>query len=235
MAAPYLLVGNGRLSRHLQHYFDLEAIPWRRWDRRSEVPLAEVVGDARAVLVLISDDAIEGFVERHAHPDGPPWVHCSGSVVTPRASGVHPLMTFSDELYDRETYRRIPFVCGRGGVPFATLFSDLPNPHFVVDAELMPLYHALCTMAGNFTTLLWSKAFADFERRLELPREVLYPYLERVAANLTDVSAPLTGPLARGDQKTIDRHLKTLDEDPYGEVYRAFVAAHGTELRRRER
>jgi predicted short-subunit dehydrogenase-like oxidoreductase (DUF2520 family) len=152
-------------------------------------------------------------------------------VVTPLAATAHPLMTFSNELYDHETYRRIPFVCGRGGVGFAALFPELPNPSFVIDPRDMPRYHALCTMAGNFTTLLWAKAFEDFEGRLRLPRETLYPYLERVAANLAASSAPLTGPLARGDLATVGRHLEALDGDPYGEVYRAFVAAHGTEPR----
>jgi predicted short-subunit dehydrogenase-like oxidoreductase (DUF2520 family) len=233
MAAPYLLVGNGRLSKHLQHYFDLESISWRVWERSSSAPVEEAVEGARAVLLLISDDALDGFLERHADPDGPPWIHCSGSVVTPLASGAHPLMSFSDELYDLETYRRIPFVCSRGGEPFATLFPDLVNPHFIIEAEHMPVYHALCTMAGNFTTLLWTKAFEEFERLL-LPREILYPYLERVAANLEGSPSPLTGPLARGDRNTMNRHLEVLGGDAYGDVYRAFVAAHGTDLRRNE-
>ncbi|HOC42776.1 MAG TPA: DUF2520 domain-containing protein [Thermoanaerobaculales bacterium] len=224
--APYLLVGSGRLSRHLQHYFDLEGIRWRLWARAMGEPLESSIPGCRAALLLIADDAIESFLGRHARPGGPPWVHCSGSLATPLATGVHPLMTFGDELYDRADYRRMAFVCDRGGRPFEELFPRLPNPHFEIDPADRPLYHALCAMAGNFTTLLWQNAFAAFEDRLSLARSALHPYLERVAANLERSASPLTGPLARGDRRTIERHLAALEGDPFREVYQSFVAAH---------
>mgnify|MGYP001115309221 FL=1 len=81
-------------------------------------------------------------------------------------------------------------------------------------------------MAGNFTTLLWQHAFAAFEERLGLPRAVLHPYLEQVASNLVRSASPLTGPLARGDHRTLERHLAALEGDPFHAVYSSFVAAH---------
>lgn len=227
---PYLLVGSGRLSRHLQHYFDLEGLRWRLWTRSQGRPLADAMVGARAALLLISDDAIEPFLARHADPAGPPWIHCSGSLSTPLATGFHPLMAFGDELYDRVVYRRMAFVCERGGRSFTSLFPELANPHFVIDPADKPLYHAICAMAGNFTTLLWLRAFEVFEGRLELPRSVLLPYLEQIADNLVRATAPLTGPLARRDRRTIERHLAALAGDPFEPVYRSFVAAHGAGL-----
>jgi len=224
--APYLLVGNGRLSRHLQHYFDLEGMRWRLWARATGQPLEGSLDGVRAVLLLIADDAVEGFLARHADPAGPPWIHCSGSLSTPLATGVHPLMTFGDELYDHAEYRRMAFVCDRGAPSFEELFPRLANPHFAIEPADRPFYHALCAMAGNFTTLLWQHAFAAFESRLSLPRTALYPYLERVAANLERSASPLTGPLARGDRRTVERHLAALAGDPYHAVYSSFVAAH---------
>ena len=224
--APYLLVGNGRLSRHLQHYFDLEGIRWRLWARAMQRPLEGSIPGCRAALLLIADDAVEAFLERHADPAGPPWVQCSGSLSTPLATGVHPLMTFGDELYDHDQYRRMAFVCDRSARSFEELFPLLTNPHFEIDPADRPLYHALCVMAGNFTTLLWQHSFAAFEGRLGLPRTALYPYLERVADNLKRSASPLTGPLARGDRRTIERHLAALEGDPFHAVYASFVAAH---------
>jgi hypothetical protein len=81
-------------------------------------------------------------------------------------------------------------------------------------------------MAGNFTTLLWQHAFAAFEERLGLPRTALYPYLDRIAGNLEWSASPLTGPLARGDRRTVERHLAALAGDPFHAVYSSFVAAH---------
>jgi len=229
---PYLLVGAGRLSHHLGHYFDLESIAWRRWHRGMAAPLREAVSDCRAVLLLISDDAIEVFLDTNVCPGDPPWIHCSGSLVTTAAVGVHPLMTFSDELYDLEVYREMCFVCDRGGTPFRDLFPQLANASFEIDPEDKVLYHALCTIAGNFTTLLWHKAFAEFEERLGLPRSVLFPYLDRVADNLKSSTSPLTGPLARGDGRTVARHLEALAGDRFGDVYRACVAAFEADVRR---
>ena len=222
---PLLLVGNGRLARHLDHYLGLEGAPHSCWHRGSPVPFDEVRDRADRVVLLISDDAIEGFLDRYRDGERRLWVHCSGSLSTPLAEGAHPLMAFGPELYDLDTYRLVPFVCERGRRPFAELFPGLGNPSFAVDPADKALYHALCVLAGNGTTLLWRRAFDGFER-LGLPQAALLPYLDRVAANLADSEDPLTGPLARGDRRTIERNLDALDGDPYRAVYRALADAH---------
>jgi predicted short-subunit dehydrogenase-like oxidoreductase (DUF2520 family) len=144
---------------------------------------------------------------------------------------MHPLSTFASDLYDLETYRTIPFVCEEGTPGFADVFPTLPNPHYTLPAELKPLYHSLAVLAGNFTTLLWTKLFTTFEERLELPREVAVPYLRQIAANLERApwSAP-TGPIVRGDRQTIRANLAALGTDPYREVYTAFVRAVAPDL-----
>jgi predicted short-subunit dehydrogenase-like oxidoreductase (DUF2520 family) len=223
---PYLLIGNGRLSRHLQRYLSLESIRFALWQRSSGLALEPLLERARAVVVLIADDALEGFLERWAHPGQPLWIHCSGSLTTPLAEGAHPLMLFGDEPYDRATYRRVPFVCERGRRQFPELFPELGNPHVAIDPALKPLYHAVIAMAGNFTTLLWQKLFATAGDRLGVDRRLLYPYLEQVVHNLERSPSPLTGPLARGDCRTVERHLEALADDPFREVYRAFVEAY---------
>lgn len=105
---PHLIVGRGRLSRHLQHHFSLESIAFEQWDRSSTRPLEDVLAGARTVMLLITDDAIEPFLEKYAANDGPIWIHGSGSVTTPLTESAHPLMSFGDELCDRETYRIDP-------------------------------------------------------------------------------------------------------------------------------
>jgi hypothetical protein len=231
----YLLVGRGRLSRHLQHYLAMESIPFEVWDRSSAEPFESMLARAGAVVVLISDDAIEPFLARRATGDRPPWIHCSGSLTTPLADCAHPLMLFGDELYDHATYRRIPFVTERGRRSFPELFPGLANPHSEIDPGLKGLYHTLCTMGGNLSTLLWMKVFEDAEGRLGLERELFYPYLEQVTRSLMVSADPLTGPLARGDERTVARHLAALVGDPFEGVYRAFVAAYRAERGARAR
>lgn len=225
----YLLVGRGRLSRHLEHYLRLESIPCERWDRSSPEPFESAAQRTEAVVVLIPDDAIEGFLARHATGDRRTWIHCSGLLSTPLAEGAHPLMSFGDELYDHATYRRVPFITERGRRTFHELFPGLGNPCSEIDPDLKGLYHALCTVGGNFSTLLWMKVFREAEGRLDLDRELFYPYVEQVTRNVMASPRPLTGPLARGDERTIAGHLSALEGDPFEEVYRAFVSAWETE------
>lgn len=135
-------------------------------------------------------------------------------------------MTFAAELYPRALYERIAFVVEAGGPSLEELLPGLPNRSYRIPSADKPLYHALCVLGGNFTTLLWSKVFAEMEGRLGIPPAAVRPYLEAITANLlAPLGAPLTGPLARGDQATIDRNLAALAGDPYHEVYEAFVHA----------
>ena len=82
----------------------------------------------------------------------------------------------------------------------------------------------MCVLAGNFSQVLWKGVADRFEQHLGLPAETLRPYLKQVAENF--IQAPesaLTGPLARGDQKTIERNLDSLNGDPLQDLYRAFI------------
>lgn len=229
MKPTYLLIGSGRVSTHFLHYFQLLGLTVLSWSRReSNSTLSAKAKPATHILCLISDPAIEGFLAEHREIlAGKTLVHASGALSTPLADGAHPLMTFTrDALYDLKTYQAIPFILEKGRRSFAEVLPGLPNAHFTIAPNDKSLYHALCVLSGNFTTILWQKAFHDFGHRLGLPHEVLLPYMERVCANLAaQPSAALTGPLARGDNAMIEKHLAVLAGDPFADVYRAFVGA----------
>lgn len=222
------IVGSGRVARHFHHYFHLLGIPVRGWTRReAERPPPEAFDSCRTVLLLIRDDAIVPFVEEWPDLRAKRLVHFSGSVATPLAEAAHPLMTFGPALYDLDCYRQIPFVVEAGATPFAELLPGLPNPSFVIPAAQRPYYHALCVMAGNFSTLLWQKLFDELEGRFGIPAAAAHPYMARVAANLaSDAGRALTGPLSRRDAVTIAANLDALAGDPFQAVYAAFVKAH---------
>jgi predicted short-subunit dehydrogenase-like oxidoreductase (DUF2520 family) len=220
----YGLVGRGRVATHMAHYLELEDLPFVTWHRATPSPLEKALASADSILLAISDDAIQPFLDTHTELRDRPIVHFSGGLVIDGAHGFHPLMTFGPELYDLETYRSIPFIEEEGGLSFRELFPRLVNPSWSLDPDDKTLYHALCVLAGNFTTLLWSKTFDDFDKRLGLPREALLPYLDRTCKNISRVGrSALTGPFARGENETVRRHLEALEGDPYRRVYRAFA------------
>ncbi len=228
--AHYLVIGDGRLARHLGTYLSLESVSFDRWSRREPLgALPALISGATNVLLAISDSSIEPFVTAHPSLLDRSCVHFSGALVSAQIPSAHPLMTFSSEPYCLESYRSIPFVFERGRGSMASLLPGLRNSSFEIEAAKKPLYHALCSMSGNFTVMLWEKVFSLFASELHLPPEVLHPYLEQVTKNLLTLKlgeSVLTGPLARRDFATIEKHLRALGSDPYSTVYRAFVEAY---------
>jgi predicted short-subunit dehydrogenase-like oxidoreductase (DUF2520 family) len=225
MTGPtYGLIGRGRVATHMAHYLQLEGIPCLRWHRGIRSSPEKDLAAANVILLAINDDALEQFIEHHPFLLEKLTVHFSGCRSVTGLSGLHPLMTFGPTLYNLETYRSMPFIEEAGALPFRQAFPSLINPSFTLDRQRKPLYHALCVLAGNVSTILWAKAFADFENRLGLPRETLLPYLKQVSDNISVSGADAaTGPLVRKDQETTRLDLEALAGDPFEPVLRSIT------------
>ena len=58
---------------------------------------------------------------------------------------------------------------------------------------------------------------------LLLPSQAAHQFLVSISENLIRSNDPLTGPLKRGDAKTIERHLRQLKNSPLEDVYKSFI------------
>lgn len=233
----YALLGGGRLARHMHHYLSLLNLPVSGWarDRKSALNsraiddprtrLRATIEPASHVLLLVSDAAIPEVIRRYPFLHEKTLVHCAGALSFPGIAGAHPLMTFSNDLYELEQYRQMPFIVDSGH-RFGELLPGLPNPHFEIALEHKARYHALCVMAGNFSQILWQAVAARFGG-MGLPAAALEPYLRQVAENFIAArGSALTGPLSRGDDATIERNLSALAGDGLQSLYRAFLEFH---------
>jgi predicted short-subunit dehydrogenase-like oxidoreductase (DUF2520 family) len=226
-----VLIGDGRLARHLRRYFQQLNLNHTIWSRRMEAEeccpaLALLVQSDTRALLAISDRAVEPFIRAHPELREAVRVHFSGRLASALAIGAHPMFSFAGTFYDRELYERIPFVIDQGSPPLASLIPGLPNPCFFIAPEQRERYHALCVLAGNFTTLLWRKLFFELDTELGMPRQQALPYLVSIMRGLAGTGAPLSGPLSRGDQTTLRHNLAALKGDPFEQVYGAFVSAY---------
>lgn len=223
-----LIIGNGRVSHHFQHYFSLLQIPYSSWHRKQAISqLHQTLNHATHVLLLINDSAIESFIETQLQTYQGMVIHCSGSLVTERAYGAHPLMTFSEKLYDLALYQTIPFILDHDAPEFTELFPGLQNQYVRLQKSLKPKYHALCVLSGNFSCLMWQKLFNTLEHEFNIPGSMAHPYLSQQTHNLlTDPHRALTGPLARGDSNTIASNLSALENDPFQAVYQSFITCY---------
>jgi 2-dehydropantoate 2-reductase len=146
--------------------------------------------------------------------------------------GMHPLMTFAHELYSKEAYEKIPFVIERGSKNFKDLFPDLNNPHFEIDKEQKPIYHAKCVMASNFMMLMWNSYFDYLSKEIGMDKDSASLLLETTLTNakLHGLEA-LTGPLIRRDFVTIKKNISSLSISGEDQLYREFIKTYFPELK----
>jgi hypothetical protein len=118
----YLIIGNGRVARHFQHYFSLLNLSFDNWHRSQSIEkLHQSISQATHILILINDQAIDPFCETYLQNTTAYPVHFSGSLVSKHALGAHPLMTFSNEIYALEDYINIPFIIDHDAPEFDQL------------------------------------------------------------------------------------------------------------------
>jgi len=233
---PCGIVGDGRAARHFTYYQSLLDIPVRQWSRNAEktygVSPEKALGACDIILILISDSEIENFIKNNPFLKDKILIHFSGAISTPYAESMHPIMTFGPVLYDLSFYEKIPFITVSGEMKFREAFPHLRNPSYEIAGELKPLYHSLCVMSGNFTTLLWSKFFTALEDIFKIPSKAARPYMKGIFKNLESESYKnaLTGPISRKDYKTIEKNIKALSGDPFADIYEAFITAYTPEF-----
>ena len=220
----YTIVGDGKVARHMMCYFNLIGIAFNQWQRQQSLKLLQqCVAQSDVVLLLISDDAIEPFIHQHLFLQDKTLIHFSGVLTFDKAFGCHPLMTFGQDLYDLETYQRIPFVCDEA-VDFLHLFPQLGNKSFSISPQDKAYYHAMCVMAGNFSQMLMRETTKQLTNQLNLPTDILFPFLLQNTKNfIANPEHSATGPLQRGDCATINKHLHVLKGNVLEEIYQSFI------------
>ena len=226
----YLIVGDGRIARHFAEYLSLLDISFAKWSRSTHNldDFKEKVALSSHILLLITDDAISSFYKKHCDLfQDKTVIHFSGALQLKDTIDLHPVMTFNQETYSKETYLSIGFVTSYEDFNRDKHFPQIPNKIYTIKSEDKPLYHAHCVMAGNFTYLLWTQLQSQF-KKWNLPQELYLPYLEQTVRNLSKNNSStdsLTGPLARKDRKTIEKNLQSLSGNPYQPIYQSFVQA----------
>jgi predicted short-subunit dehydrogenase-like oxidoreductase (DUF2520 family) len=91
---------------------------------------------------------------------------------------------------------------------------------FALADDRRALYHAGASMASNFLVTLYRAAERLFDEA-GAPPEALIPLMKRTIENGFD----LTGPIARGDWETVDRHVAALDGTDLAPLYTALAKA----------
>jgi predicted short-subunit dehydrogenase-like oxidoreductase (DUF2520 family) len=193
----------------------------------------ELADVAELVFLTTPDDVIGRVCGEVQWRKGHSVVHCSGAhsvdILEPAkrlgaaVGSFHPLQTFADVVQAIENLPGSTFAL-EGEEP---LLSELKELTRLLDGnwvELKPgdkvLYHAAAVFACNYLVTL-VKLAVDLWRNFGVgPKEAtgaLLPLLRGTVNNIAKIGLPdcLTGPVARADLGTIEKHLSALESsDP---------------------
>jgi predicted short-subunit dehydrogenase-like oxidoreductase (DUF2520 family) len=220
--APVVLIGRGSVGESLTAAAEAAGLPARL---AQSADAAEAARGATAAILCVPDDAVFSVCEAVAQADPLPRLvgHPSGagtlaSLEPAFAAGaatfsLHPLQTFPDGATPVEGTPAAIAGSDEEAAAFARgLAARLGMRPFDVPEEQRAAYHAAACMASNFLVAL-QEASAELLSRagIEDARELLAPLVLRTAANWAERGPEaLTGPIARGDRDTVERHRAAL-------------------------
>ncbi len=185
-------------------------------------------GPADLVLLCVPDRAIADVAR--AEPVGPWIAHVSGgtplSHLDPhvRRFSLHPLQTFSRDGGPGQIDGAWAAITGEGEATSVGwwLAERLGLQPFALADDRRAIYHAGAAMASNFLVTL-HRAASRAMAAAGAPPEALLPLVRRTIDN----GFELTGPIARGDWATVERHLEALSAElpDLVPLYRAMAEA----------
>lgn len=190
----------------------------------------KVADVAELVFITTPDDVIPKVAAQLKWHEGQSVVHCSGADSTAtleparkadaRIGGFHPLQTFAGVKQAIENIPGSAFTL-EAEEPLLHTLKDMAtalNGHSIVlQASDKVLYHAAAVIACNYLVTL-VKLATDLWQTFAIPADqatrALLPLLHGTLNNIENIGIPkcLTGPIARGDTRTIRKHLNALKE-----------------------
>lgn len=191
--------------------------------------VADIMRKADLVLLTVPDDVlpvlVAGLAETGEITPGQFVMHAAGcygcAVLAPltRAGALplalHPVMTFTGTTSDVQKLAGCPFGVTTPAVlrPVAeALVMEMGGEPVWVSEEARPLYHAALAIGANYLITLVAQTL-DLLRTAGIsePNSLVAPLLRAALENVLDrEDLALTGPVARGDAKTVARHLAAL-------------------------
>lgn len=203
---------------------------------RPSINIAETARSGDVIFITVPDDKISGVASKLEESDTL-WqektiFHCSGlhpaAILKPlqdkgaQAASVHPIQAFPAKKPHLEAFQGIFF--GLEGDKKAltlarSLVNDIGGRPLNIHSRHKSLYHAACTISSNFLVVLLDTAVFLFKEAGIDERqaaEALYLLTAGTIENIKNlgIGSALTGPLVRGDEETLRKHLAALETYP---------------------
>ncbi len=234
------IIGNGNLGHGLARAFELQRFRVSLIGRNNTEQL-NAVSRSDLIFITTQDASIEAVCE-HIAPAlqaGSIVAHCSASLGTDvlsaaqqancNVASTHPLNTFpniqaSIELLTRPDHNSYCYITtGNSTADKSTantlsmLFERIGFTTGYLEEDAKTAYHAACVFACNYLTSIAEMSLQSAEMA-GLDRDhfwaAIQPLLQATLNNISEhgTAQALSGPIARGDVATVEKHLDTLKE-----------------------
>jgi predicted short-subunit dehydrogenase-like oxidoreductase (DUF2520 family) len=195
------------------------------------------------VIIAVPDETV-GRVAASLAASGASWAgltvfHTSGvlpaAALGPlkergaRIASLHPIQTFPRKDGPSSAFRGITWGVEGDAAAVAialALVRSLGGRVILLAAKDKPRYHAACTLASNALVSLIGAA-AGLLKTAGIDEQtasaILLPLAQETLQNVKNLglAEALTGPVRRGDEVTVRKHLEALNGEPgTGEIYR---------------
>jgi predicted short-subunit dehydrogenase-like oxidoreductase (DUF2520 family) len=197
---------------------------------RAAANAREVADSADIIFITTPDAAITKVVDRVTWREGTGVIHCSGAdstdILEPArklgamVGGFHPLQSFASVEQAIENLPGSTFALEAEEpllTTLKTMAGALGGDWIKLKAGDKAAYHAAAVFASNYLVTLVKMA-TDLWQTFSVPTDqatkALLPLMRGTLHNIETIGIPqcLTGPIARGDTRTVAKHLKTIKE-----------------------
>jgi len=192
--------------------------------------LNRLVHDADLYIISVKDDAIRQVLENFPVREGF-LVHTAGSVPMDMLKGhaarygvIYPLQTFSKErLVDFNTIPVCLEAAKDSDLAFLEqIMGELSQNIYHIDSRQRGYIHVAAVFACNFNNFMMAMA-QEILQKHDMPFDMMIPLIQETVDKAME-NSPVpsqTGPAVRGDQQTMERHLKLLEgSDKLQNLYR---------------
>ena len=229
------IIGSGNVAQHLiAAFLKSDTVTLLQVFARNSQSVSHLVPENRITsdssglkaadvyIIAVSDDAIPE-VSKQLNFTNKLVVHTSGSagmdVLDPKnRKGVfYPLQTFSKDK--AVNFTEIPLCLeaeNEDDYAFLEMIATaLSDKVFRINSAQRQSLHVAAVFSCNFVNYLYQIGDAICHAD-NIPFEILFPLIRETADKIKDLSpkAAQTGPAIRRDQKTIERHLNFLQDNP---------------------
>lgn len=225
MKTKIVLIGKGNVATHLKAALEKQNFPVSQVNSRT----LENIPDGDVYIFSVKDDALPEVLEKFPAKEGL-FVHTAGSIpmdvfhgANSRYGVLYPLQTFSKNR--SIDFDHIPLFIEANNQSdedlLKTIAEAISSKVTILDSEKRKYLHLAAVYACNFVNHLY-KLSAQILEEQDLSYDLLLPLIEETAnkASRMHPKDAQTGPAARSDKKTMDRHLDLLPDGDIKEIYR---------------